>query len=262
MCRALLLIAAMAVLPRVALGQEPPPQPLQELFFTEVVYPQEKGEVQFTLGARVDRSRAQPATLLPIAIEYGLTDRWQIEMGWDGYAQSSEWPFKHLRTARLSIGTKYSVMNIGHSHVHGAFGLDVEFPRPGAFAEGEGEDGTEIEPFVAFAADVRGGVSVFGSVGASLEPREVADLATRGARPEDRGTIGCGALVAFRHVTLAAEYTSRSDGLPWRLDGAALVTPSIVVHPGHQWELAVGVPIAAARGERQPGVAVNIVKEH
>jgi hypothetical protein len=62
-------------------------------------------------------------------------------------------------------------------------------------------------------------------------------------------------------VTLAAEYTNRSDGLPWRLDGAPLVTPSIVIHPGREWELAAGMPIAVRQGQRQPGLVMNIVKE-
>jgi hypothetical protein len=257
--RRALFLAVVVLLPRVAAAQELGRQPLQELFLTEVVYPQQKGEIQLTLGSLIDRSRSDSSVLMPLTVEYGLTDRWQIEAGWAGYTQRS--PLKDLRTARASIGTKYSLMNIAHSRVHAAVGVDVEFPHPDAVADGEGEEGLEVDPFVALAADLGWRVTVFGSAGASLEPREVADLARRPERPDDRGTIGFGALLAFRRATLVAEYTNRSDGLPWRLDGASLVTPSIVIHPGHEWELAVGMPIAVRHGQRQPGFAMNIVKE-
>jgi hypothetical protein len=253
-----LLLAAAVLLPRLALGQGFPQQPLQELLFTEVVYPQQKGEIQLTLGSRVDRSRPDLSVLMPLNIEYGLSDRWQVEAGWDGYTQAGGSP---LRTGRVSVGTKYSFMNIAHSRVHAAFGVDVEFPHSDAFADGEGEGGMELEPFVALAAGLSDRVTVFASVAASLEPREVAVAARRGERPDDRGTISFGALLAIGHVTLAAEYTNRSDALPWRLDGAPLVTPSIVVHPGHEWELAAGVPIGLRRSEGRPGFVVNIVKE-
>ena len=208
---------------------------------------------------RADTARF-PLTRLGLR-RYGVTNRWQIEAGWDGYTQFHRSPFKHLRTARVSVGTKYSLMNIAHSPVHAAFGVDVEFPSADALPDGEGEDDMEIEPFVALAADLRGRVTLFGSIGASVEPKDVTDLVRRGERPDDRGTAGLGALLAFQRATLAAEYTTRSDVLPWRLEGAPLLTPSIAIHPGHKWELAVGMPIGVRQSQRHPGVAGKIVKE-
>jgi hypothetical protein len=253
-------LIAVLLLPGISAAQEAPAQPLQELFLTELVYPQEKGEIQLMLGTRIDRARADQSTLVPFTIEYGLTDRWQLEAGWDGYSRDDGAPFQGLTTARLSIGTKYSLMHIAHSGVHAAFGSDVEFPRAGAFADNEGENGVEIEPFVALAVDLPAHVSIFGSAGASFEPGEAADLIDSGERPDDRGTISAGMLWAWHWATLAAEYTNRSDGLPWRLEGAALLTPSVVVHPHGKWELGVGLPIAL-RGRHQPGIALNVVKE-
>jgi hypothetical protein len=255
-----LLVTLILLRPGLAAAQESRTQPLQELFLTEVVYPQEKGEVQVTFGSLVDRSRSDLSALLPFAIEYGLTNRWQIEAGWDGYSQFHSAPIKHLQTARFSIGTKYSLMNIAHSRVHAAIGMDAEFPRTDALADDEGESGVELEPFVALAVDLGRGLTVFGSGGASFSPRQVADAA-RGERPDDRGTAGFGALVAFHRATMAVEYTSRSDNLPWRLDGAPLLTPSLIVHPGNQWEVGVGAPIAMRSGSHAPGIALNLVKE-
>jgi hypothetical protein len=253
-------IGVLLLLPWPATAQEIRRQPVQELFLTEVVYPQGKGEVQFTVGALVDRSQPTHAGLLPISIEYGLTNRWQIEAGWEGYGESPGSPFGEVRTARLSIGTKYSVMNIARTRLHAAAGINAEFPQAGAVGDAQGETRSELEPFVALAGDIRR-VTLFGSLGVSVDAGAVKDLAERGIRPRDPGTASFGALIAFSHVTIATEYTDRSDSLPWRLDGAALITPSIVVHLGHEWELAAGTPIGMRRGEHTPGIALHAVKE-
>jgi hypothetical protein len=254
-----ILFAALLLWPGATAAQEHP-QPLQELFFTEVVYPQSKHEVQLTFGSLVDRSVRGTSALAPVSIEFGLTNRWQIEAGWDGYTHAAASPLQHLQTSRISLGTKYSLMNIAGSPIHAAFGLEVEFPRASAFPGNEGEDGTEFEPFVALAADAGHGVTIFGSAGLSVEADSVVDLATHGERPDDQGTIGVGALVRVHRITLAGEYTSRSDRAPWRLDGGALLTPSVVVHPGREWELGLGLPIAL-RGHHQPGIALHVIKE-
>jgi hypothetical protein len=260
MTRTLILVTWL-LLPRVAMAQEPR-QPLQELFFTEVVYPQEKGEIQLTLSVLLDRSGPERSGLIPLSIEYGVTDRWQIGAGWDGYTQFDNTPFKHLRTARASVGTKYSVMNIKDSPVHAAVGVDVEFPDNGAFPDDEGETGVEADTFIALAADLGRGVTLFGSGGYSLESRAATELFKNGERPDAPATVSFGALLAFHRATVALEYTNRNDGLPWRLDGSPLVTPSFVFHPGHQWELAAGIPFPLRGEHRHPaGFALNVIKE-
>jgi hypothetical protein len=237
-------------------------QPVQELFLTETVYPQEKHELQLTLGSLVDRSRADRAGLVPFSIEFGLTDRWQVQAGWDGYTRfQGTAPFTHLRSARASVGTKYSFMNIARSPVHAAVGVDVEFPRPNALAEGEGEQDMEFEPFLAAAFDLGRHVTIFGSVAASLEPGQVGDLVLHKQPPDDRGTIAYGVLLGFHRETFALEYTTRSDVLPWRLDGAPLVTPSFIVRLPTKWELAIGAPFSGRAGHRRPGIAMHLVKE-
>ena len=260
--RRTLAATVLMLVPHLAAGQErpSPKQPLQELFFTEVVYPQERHEVQLTFGAFVDRTRADKSALAPVSVEFGLTNRWQIEAGWDGYSRYDNDPWRDLRTQRLSLGTKYSFMHIAGAPVHAAMGLDVEFTRADVFAEGEGEQGTQFEPFLALAADVPHGVTFFGSAGLSLQRAEVVDLAT-GQPPDDRGTLSGGLLVRIHRVTIAGEYTSRSDDAPWRLDGSPLVTPSITVHPGGEWELAAGMPIGVRSGTHRPGLAFHVVKE-
>jgi hypothetical protein len=127
--------------------------------------------------------------------------------------------------------------------------------------EGEGEAGTEFEPFAAVAFDVGRHITLFGSAAASLEPRQVTDLVLHNRHPDDRGTFAYGLLVGLRHETVAIEYTTRSDVLPWRLDGAPLLTPSLTVHLPMKWEIAIGTPFSWETGHRRPGVSMHLVKE-
>ena len=53
-----------------AMAQEPGEQPLQELFQTEVVYPQEKGALQFTSAASFSNVNKKLSS--DVAVEYGL----------------------------------------------------------------------------------------------------------------------------------------------------------------------------------------------
>jgi len=247
------------MLPRLAIAQEPPAQPLQELFLTEVVYPQERGEVQLTVGSLVDRSAPGTTALTPVSIEYGLTNRWQVEAGWNGYRQSAP-VLSRYRTESVSVGTKYSFMNIAHSHVHAAVGLDADF-HPMAVADNEQADGTEIEPFMSLAVDLPRRVTLFGSVGTGLDSSEVVALFRHGEAPAQSATISVGGLVAFHHLTLTTEYTDRSDSLPWRVDGAPLLTPGVVLHPGGDWEFGLGAPIGMRTGDHTVGLAMHVLKE-
>ena len=254
------LLAVLVLMPRLAAAQ-PSRQPVQELFFTEVVYPQEKRELQLTLGSLVDRTRKDDSALTPVNVEFGLTDRWQLQASWNGYSRFRDNPFPNLRMSRLSVGTKYSWMNIGGSRLHAAAGFDVEFSRRGVFPEGEGEEGTEAEPFLSMALDLGRGVTVFGSGAVSLERKQVVDVLLA-QPPEDTGTISGGLLLRRGRVTLAGEYTSRSDAAPWRIGGSPLVTPSIIVRPGGDWELAVGAPFAVrTSSSHRPGLAMHLIKE-
>jgi hypothetical protein len=246
-------------MPHVAICQEAPPQPLQELFLTEVVYPQQAGEVQVTLSSLVNRAGSSDAALTPFTIEYGVTGRWQVEAEWRGYRQHAAMisPYK---TEGLSLGTKYSFMNIAHSHVHAAVGVDAEF-HPTTVDATEDEHATELDPFLSLAVDLPRRVTLFGSAGTGVAPGEVADFFRHGERPDQPATISVGGLIALARVTISTEYTDRSDALPWRLDGAPLLTPGVVLHPGSEWELGVGTPIGMRSGHHTVGLAMHLLKE-
>ena len=244
---------------QTAQAQQKLEPPVQELFFTEVVYPQDEGETQVTIGLVVDRSRPERGTLMPVSIEYGITGRWQIDAGWDGFTQFHTSPLHNLQTARFSVGTKYSLLNIGQRPVHVAIGIDAEFAHSSGISSSAGEEGTEFEPFVAVAADLRR-VTIFGSAAASMERASVPPVTNEAERPDDTGTISFGGLVVVSRIALVAEYTNRSDTLPWRINGAPILSPSVTVHPGKNWEVAIGAPMPMRHGHK-PGFSMRLVKE-
>lgn len=252
------LLVALIALPLRVSAQDARPQPLQELFLTEVVYLQDKGELQITLSSLLDGSSADRSALMTTAIEYGLTDQWQIGASLDGHTLFHHNPIAELRSIRTSIGTKYSFMNIRKSPVHLAFGFDLEFSDSGRFEESS-EDELEGEPYVSMAVDVSRRISIFGTAGTSFAIKEAAALIDE--LPDDPGRVSGGGLIAFRYATIALEYTNRSDELPWRLDGSPLLTPSIVLHPGRNWELGAAMPVGTRTGARRPGLGLHLIKE-
>lgn len=114
----LLIVALLALtlgLDSSALAQEEKDQPLQEVFQTEMVYPQEKGALQFSAAlifGRVNKKFSNDLTL-----EYGLTQAWQVSLQWESFArQKTEGGLISRGSGDLRIGTKYSFMNIRGSH--------------------------------------------------------------------------------------------------------------------------------------------------
>jgi len=53
----------------------------QEVFQTELVFPQEKGETQLTLIPQFNDGDEADVRQLGVVMEYGITDQWQVEAG-------------------------------------------------------------------------------------------------------------------------------------------------------------------------------------
>ncbi|MCP5108090.1 MAG: hypothetical protein GY950_32180, partial [bacterium] len=131
-------------------------QPLQELFQTETVYPQEKGEIQFSVIADFNKKKNRESLYFPLLIEYGITDNWQVEMELSPYLYKKNLlGKKRYGIDTLEIGTKYSFMNIADTRLHAAVGfeLGIPFRRSG---EPTGDEEIEYEPFFILAKDFPG----------------------------------------------------------------------------------------------------------
>jgi len=62
-------------------------RPIEELFKTDVVYPQQKGELEVELASVFQNHTGVNTWTIPVSLEYGLTDRWQLEAEWDSLVQ-------------------------------------------------------------------------------------------------------------------------------------------------------------------------------
>jgi len=80
--------------------------PLQELFIATAVYPQKQGELQTTFLPEFRNGRSRDQIDLPLFLELGLTDQWQVELKWEAFTQ----PFNPTEqgTGDLSFETQYS----------------------------------------------------------------------------------------------------------------------------------------------------------
>ena len=213
-----------------------PPSPPEEVFQTELVYPQEQGEVQLTLSPHLSGAASQRTGQVPLTLEYGLTDAWQIELEWGGYTYGPS-----HGVGDLEIGAKYSFMNLWGNHTHAAVGLEVELPVDRA-----DEEGAELEPFVILARDLPrlSGLQVFlhAAMGFELGPEEETPDALEA--DEAAWTLNTGAFLPLKPVTLTAELNWKRTGTVDR----AYVTPGLVRSLPGGWEIGIGIPVGITPG--------------
>lgn len=226
-------------------------QPIQELIRTEVVYPQERGELQITASPELTTGDGDRRFAVPLAVEYGLTDAWQVEFEWESFSRVR--PAGGGSTAGaggVGIGTKYSFLGIAGTPLHAAVGVEAEFPR-GAVARETDETDPEVGPYLALALDVPrlGGFQVFGD----LRVATALD-----ADDSERATSWhAGALMPLRRITLATEVAVA----PIESERMVDVIPSVILSLPGRWEAAVGVPIGVGRSSNRVGVAFNVLRE-
>jgi hypothetical protein len=251
-----LVIVLVAASGARAATQDRPPlrQPLQELVRTEVVYPQEHGEVQFTLRTLFDRGRSSDSIGMPISVEYGLTDAWQVEVEWLAFSRIHSDGGAASALGGLALGTKYSFMNIRGSGVHAALGVEAGWARE-LEPEGTLDTNAEIEPFGVVAVDLfEARAQVFAHLGVSILRREslVVD-------DDDLGgselTWNTGAFVPGRYLTLALELNGRTHARD------LYATPSVTFLLPRPWELGVGVPIGLQHRSMRMGLSVQLIYE-
>src|SRR5882672_7514598 len=133
------------------LAQDGIDQPLNEVFQTELVYPQEKGAFQFTSVATFSRPDKNFSN--DLTIEYGLTHAWQISLEWESFARKkADNGLMSHGSGDVRIGTKYSFMNIRGSNFHSAIGFELGLPAASAKAQ-ISERQIEYEPYVIVAKD-------------------------------------------------------------------------------------------------------------
>lgn len=215
-------------------------QPIQEVFQTEVVYPQEKGEIQLTGSPRFHEGDAQDLLILPFAIEYGLTDSWQVELEWNSLIHHNPSAgSSNIGIGDLELGTKYSFMNVAGSNFHVAPGLEIGFPA-GDPQEGLGEGMLEIEPFASLAYDFPklNDSQIFTQVGFGFASRLRGD-----EEAAHEITWNAGFFVPFWQLRYTTELNWTTNEWNGGDENELYLTPGFVWDLPGTWEAGVGVPI-------------------
>jgi hypothetical protein len=245
-------------------------QPLQEVFQTELVYPQDKGEVQLTVGPR-KFSGGEETGEIPIAAEYGITDRWQVEVEYVAFSSVRLDPDGRARgPGDLEVGTKYAFMKIRGSDVHAAVGCNFGFPT-GDVSNGLGEGLIEVEPFACIARDFPKlnrmqlfadiGVSLVNRVRARPESDEDAEGSAVATDPHEFFLdVGSFVPVGKFRGTLELNWATNQ----WNNHGAEsaiYATPGVVWDPRPGWEFGVGVPVGVSHDADHNRVIGMIIYE-
>ena len=240
-------------------------QPLQELFQTDVVYPQEAGEWQFTLAPVFRREGAADVSEISASVEYGLTDAWQVGVGWSPLMRRNP---EIGRTTRgigdVELGTKYSFLNIDGSSFHAAARFSVHLPS--GSIDKELTDGfVEYDPSLILAKDFPKlhNAQLFAQIGLGLvqrvkEPAKVGDR-----QPAAHQFIwSAGFFVPFKRWVPTVEFSANNNR--WNhggTDNQMYLTPGCVWKLFRSAQIGVGVPIGLNRSSDSVGIISQFIYE-
>lgn len=240
-------------------------QPVQEIFQTGLVYPQERGEVQMTFTSRYGKGNGHSMLQTPVSLEYGITDRWQVEVEWDARRRRTESGEAATRGAGdFSIGTQYSFMNMARSNFHSAVGIEVTLPV--ANIEKELTEGfIEYEPYFIVAKDFPklNRMQVFSQVGFGINQRARRHPDADDDEPAAHEfNLGIGAFMPFKQAVLTGEYNLSTNR--WNNGGderEMYLTPGVVVKLPRNWEIGFAVPLGLTRDSEKFGTVFKLIYE-
>lgn len=241
-------------------------RPIEELFKTDVVYPEEKGESELELGTLYEKNNPHHETWnVPVSMEYGLTDKWQAEAEWNSYI----WRNSHGHTVAhgigdLELGTQYSFMNVGGSLFHISPLFQVELPL-GDVNTDLSEGFVEYEPSVVFARDFPQlhQTQLFTQVGVSFVQRVKRPADADDAEPPaNEFNLGAGFFTLWPFGATTFEFNWNDN--KWNHHGEEnqlYVTPGVLwrVTPGI--ELGLGVPVGLNQQSDRYQIAAHAVWE-
>jgi hypothetical protein len=240
-----------------ALAQDESDQPLQGVFQTELVYPQEKGAFQFTSTSTFASGNKKFSN--DLTVEYGLTHAWQIELQWESFGRKNNEGGSISRgSGDLHLGTKYSFMNMRGSNFHSAVGFELGLPAASA-KKGISESKIEYEPYVIVAKDFPGlsRLQLFSQMGLSFAhsiTRSISSDDTPGGKTIEWNS---GMFVPYRKARLTTEINwSKGTG-----ENNLYLTPGIIWKLPRDMEFGVGTPLGVSRDADSFKMIIQLVYE-
>ena len=235
------LLGALLVATSAQAQSEGRPGP-EEFFLGDVVFSQERGEVQLTAAPSLARADAHRSLRTPLSFEVGLTDAWQVEAGW------SLAPFASEAEHEVEVGTQYTALNVGGGPVHAAVGVEAEW------------EGAEFEAAVPYLvlATAFGRVHAFVQGAVPLRSDEDADEGPPLAgEAEGRATLIAGAALPVGPAFVTAEAAWTPTGLGDRL----ALAPGVAAPLADGWQLGLALPVAWQGGRATVGLSAFVAFE-
>ncbi|MZH02051.1 MAG: hypothetical protein F3745_01215 [Nitrospinae bacterium] len=220
------------------------PQPIQEMFQSNLVYPQEEDEIQFTLFPSFRKNDSSKNVRTLFEVEYGITDAFQIIFEWDGllYKNPNNGP-SISGPGNIEVGAQYSWMGLGDGNTHFSFGNLIELPV-GPVDDGLTEGFLEVNPFIVLARDFP----------ESNQSQIFVELGFNWA--EKIRTVPSGSDPALNSISwnVGAFYPIGSWRATLELNGSnnewdggntneIFVTPGIINKLSREWEIGIAAPI-------------------
>ena len=224
------------------------PQPIQEMFQSNLVYPQEKDEIQFTLFPSFKKSQNAQKIRTLFEVEYGITDALQVIFEWDGLLYKN--PRSNPAIAgvgNIEVGAQYSWMGMGDGNTHFSFGNLIEFPV-GPVESGLTEGFLEIQPFIVLARDF----PEFNQSQVFLEfgfdwVKQIRNV-PESIEPEiDNISWNIGAFYPIELWRATLEINGNNN----KLDGGSIneiyITPGTIYKLSKEWEIGMATPIGITK---------------
>ena len=240
-------------------------RPIEELFKSDVVFPQESGELEVE-AASIYRNHAGGDTwTLPLSLEYGINERWQVEAEWDSWVR--RFPAHQSAVSGLGdveAGTQYSFLNLGGSDFHLAPRFSLGIPA-GDVNKDLSEGFLEYEPAVILARDFPElhRTQIFTEIGASIPQRVKRPAEANDAEPAAAElNWGVGGFVLFPHAAATLEYNwSNSTWNHHGTENAMYLTPGCLWRVARHVELGLGMPVGLNNASDRFEVVAHVVWE-
>lgn len=240
-------------------------RPLEELFKTDLVYAQEKGEWQLEVAPFYQNNSSGNLWTLPLSMEYGLTDNWQVEAEWDAFVQHvSGEHSSSCGIGDLEVGSQYSFMNLGGSSFDLAPRFSIGIPL-GDVNKGLSEGFMEYTPAVILARDFPQfhHLQLFSEIGLGIVRRVKKPAVVAQAAPAADGlNFGAGFFVPVSQGTVTLEFNWNNN--QWNHhgeDNEFYLTPGCTWKPLKGLEIGLGIPVGLNSGADRYDVIAHIIYE-
>jgi len=203
-------------------------EPIQEAFKSDLVFAQEAGEFQFSFTPHYAEAGEETSWALPVSLEYGISDKLQIELEWVSYGQNNPSDESaNSGVGDVKIGLQYSWMEILGSNVHLALGVELGIPL-GDEEKELGEAEKSLETYLVLGANISQELHAFLQLGVEYPEHEGKE------RFVNLGLIG----KLANDVAFTVEYNWEEE--------QRYITPGLVWQPADDWELGIGLPLGVS----------------